>query len=68
MTAAQLLEILASFDPQARIIIASPEGTTFHELKEVGTEDPAEAVLWPEGDALVEEGDEDEIPPGTLPH
>lgn len=67
MNAAQLIEILSTFDPQARVVVASPEGTTFHELKEVGTDDPAEAVLWPESDALIEE-DDDEIPPGTLPH
>lgn len=70
MKVTQLIEILMSFDPDAKVIIAVNDGSAegaFHELREVGTDDPDEAVLWPDAAPLVDE-DDDEMPPGTLPH
>lgn len=70
MNATQLMEILMTFKPDAKVIIAVNDGSaegSFHELREVGTDDPSEAVLWPDPAPLVDD-DDDEMPPGTLPH
>jgi len=66
MTVAQLMELLATLSPEAEIVMAACDGQSFHALRDVGDDDPAEVVLWPDPAPL--DGESEEVPPGTVTH